>query len=459
MEERQMNVARKLPRLRPLAKSLWDAMRDFLTSEVFKQARKTASRRKMPRWDLHPLLYILLISTWCCGDSLPEKFEAAKAFYVVGCPKRKRPGETFAGFEKALSKLPMPVLRNMAAAIRGRIAALFGERLLVRGFVPLGCDGTRLECPRSVELEKGVGTFGKDGSPPMLWNTSIVHLALGFPWCWRWGLGGKASERAHLAAMLRWLPKHALVVADAGYVGYNVVRALIAAEVCFLIRMSSHATFYAEEEGERLSSFREGIVYYWPKSLRDQGRPPVRGRLICIRSPRTKQDIWLLTNVEDPQRLPLELAGLFYRWRWENEGFFRTYKRTMKKLKLMSRTVRLAHREAEASMIATQLLLCQGALAMPAVREEMSPVLCSPRRVLLEIREEIARFPGRLRPFGERIAQATREQRVRSSPKEKREWPRRKPHQPPNPPVILKLTLELKTLIQNHLQTTANAKT
>jgi hypothetical protein len=30
----------------------------------------------------------------------------------------------------------------------------------------------------------------------------------------------------------------------------------------------------------------------------------------------------------------------------------------------MSRTVRSVHREAEASMIATQLLLCQGALAM-----------------------------------------------------------------------------------------------
>jgi hypothetical protein len=454
-----MDQARKPHRLRPQAKSLLDSMRDFLTSGVFKQVRKSASRRKMPRWDLHPLLYILLLSTWCCGDSLPEKFEAAKAFYVVGCPKRKRPGETFAGFEKALAKLPMPVLRNLAAAIRGRIAALFGERLLVRGFIPMGCDGTRLECPRSDALEKGVGTFGKDGSSPMLWNTSVVHLALGFPWCWRWGLGGKASERAHLIFMLKWLPKLALVVTDAGYVGYEVVRALLAAEVDFLIRMSSNATFYAEEDGEGLSPFREGIVYYWPKSIRDQGKPPLRGRLIRICSPRKKHDVWLLTNVEDPKRLSVETAGLFYRWRWENEGFFRTYKRTMKKLKLMSRTVRLAHREAEASMIATQLLLCQGALAMPTAKGETLPVSCSPRRMLLEIRKEIARLPGTLRPFGERIARSTRENRVRTSSKEKREWPRRKPHQPPNPPLILTLTAELKALIHNHLQITQNIKT
>jgi hypothetical protein len=459
MEERQMNLARKPHRLRPQAKSLLDSMRDFLTPEVFKQVRKAANRRKSPRWDLHPLLYLLLISTWCCGESLPEKFEAAKAFYVVSCPKRKRPGATFAGFEKAVAKLPMPVLRTLAAAIRGRIETLFGARLQVKGFVPLGCDGTRLECSRSEALEKGVGTFGKDGSPPMLWNTSIVHLALGIPWCWRWGLGGKASERAHLIFMRKWLPKLALVVTDAGYVGYDVVRALVAGGVCFLIRMSSNATFYADEEGLELAQFREGIVYYWPKSIQNQGKPPLRGRLIRICSRHLKHDVWLFTNIEDPQRLPVETAGLFYRWRWENEGFFRTYKRTMKKLKLMSRTVRLVHREAEASMIATQLLLCQGALAMPAAKEETSPVLCSPRRVLLEIRKDLACLPRTLRPFGERIAQAIREQRVRTSPKEKREWPRRKPHQPPNPPVILKLTAELKALIQNHLRTPQNTKT
>jgi hypothetical protein len=250
-----------------------------------------------------------------------------------------------------------------------------------------------------------------------------------------------------------------LVVTDAGYVGYDVVRALVAAQVDFLIRMSSNATFYADEEGPELSQFREGIVYYWPKSIRDQGKPPLRGRLIRICSRRVKQEVWLFTNVEDSRRLPVETAGLFYRWRWENEGFFRTYKRTMKKLKLMSRTVRLAHREAEASMIATQLLLCQGALAMPVAKEEMSPVLCSPRRVLLEIRKDLACLPRTLRPFGERIAQATREHRVRTSKKEKREWPRRKPHQPPNPPVILKLTAELKALLQNHLPIAQNTKT
>ena len=183
---------------RKRAKSLIGSMQEFLTPEVFKQARNASQRRKSPRWDLHPLLYILVLTTYCCGDSLPEKFELARTFYVASCPKRKRPGKHFSGFEKAVAKLPMSILRALAAAIRGRIEVVFGDRWKVGGFVPLGCDGTRQACPRTEELEKRLGTFGKDGSSPMIWNTSIVHLTLGFPFCWRLGKGGKASERGRV---------------------------------------------------------------------------------------------------------------------------------------------------------------------------------------------------------------------------------------------------------------------
>ena len=308
MEERQMANARKRARQRRRAKSLIGSMREFLTPEVFKQVRNASKRRKSPRWDLHPLLYILLLTTYCCGDSLPEKFEAARGFYVVCCPKRKRPGASFAGFEKAIAKLPMPVLRALAAAIRGRVEAIFGDRWKVGNFIPFGCDGTRQTCPRTEELERRLGTFGKEGSSPMIWNTSIVHLTLGFPFCWRLGKGGKASERSHLISMLRWLPAAALIVADAGYVGYEVVATMIAANVFFLIRMSSNATFYSEAN-EPLDEFREGIVYYWPKTQQSEGKPPIRGRLMRIHSGRHKVDVWLFTNVEDPTAVVLGNGG------------------------------------------------------------------------------------------------------------------------------------------------------
>ena len=446
-----MAKARKRADRRRRAQSLIGAMREFLTPDVFKQVRNVSQRRKSPRWDVHPLLYIVLLTTYCCGDRLPEKFEAARAYYVVCCPKRKRPGWGFAGFEKAVAKLPMPVLRSLAAAIRRRAEAVFSGRWKVGGFIPFGCDGTRQACPRCEELEKRLGTFGKEGSPPMIWNTSIVHLTLGFPFCWRWGKGGKASERAHLIQMLRWLPALAMVVADAGYVGYEVACALMAAKTFFLIRMSSNATFYTEED-LLLKEFREGIVYYWPTRQRDRGEPPIRGRLMRIHSDRHKIDVWLFTNVLDPKQLPVETAGLYYRLRWENEGFFRTYKRTLKKMTLMSRTVRLVHREAEASMIATQLLLCRGALAMPAAKKDNLPVMCSPRRVLLEARRDIAGRSNSREPFAVRITRAQRERRLRTTAKQKRQWPRRKDHKPPQPPNLLRLTEPQNVSIQKALR-------
>jgi hypothetical protein len=445
-----MARARKQARQRRRAQSLLGSMRKFLTPEVFKQVRNAANRRKSPRWDLHPLLWILLLTTYCSGDSLPEKFEAARGFYVVCCPKRKRPGKSFAGFEKAVGKLPMPILRTLAAGIRGRFQTIFRERWKVGSFIPFGCDGTRQNCPRTEELERRLGSGGKEGSSPTIWNTSIVHLTLGIPFCWRLGKGSKPGERSHLISMLRWLPAAALIVADAGYVGYEVVATMMT-KVAFLIRMSSNATFYSEAN-EPLEQFREGIVYYWPKNQQKEGKPPLRGRLLRIHSVRHKIDVWLFTNVEDPLQLSLETAATCYRWRWENEGFFRTYKRTLKKATLMGRTVAQVHREAEASMIATQLLLCQGAMAMRVVAKSGLPLMCSPRRVLLEARRDISARKEPTEPFAERITRAEREQRVRTSAKEKREWPRRKPHTAPHPPILLKLTDEQKHIIHNQLQ-------
>jgi hypothetical protein len=345
--------------------------------------------------------------------------------------------------------LPMPVLRKLAAAIRTRILILFAERWTHNGFIPLGCDGTQLECPRTEELERRVGVFGNKGSAPLIRLTSVVHLTLGIPWCWRWGRGNKASERGHLLQMLSMLPALALVITDAGFVGYDVLCKLIQSDTQFLIRMSSMATFYTEHN-EPVSEFQDGIAYYWPQRARKAGKPPLRGRLICVRSRRRKVDVWLFTNVEDRERLPLEVAGQFYRWRWESEGFFRTYKRTLKHLKLNSRTLRMIHREAEASMIATQLLFCHGALAMPKPKSEQPPVLCSPRLVLLEIRRAI-RHGKPLADYVRRLAHTQRERRKRTTPKEKRQWPRRKPHKPPNPPKLLTITSDLKAEIEQHL--------
>src|SRR5260370_23287892 len=129
----------------------------FHTQQVWKQAQQAVPRRRAWGWQTQPLLFILLCMTWCSGDSLPERFETARAFYIALHQRRRRPGKTFAGFEKALAALPMPVLRAVAKAVRGRLAQVFAGRFTVDGFIPLGCDGSRLACPRSEDLVRRLG--------------------------------------------------------------------------------------------------------------------------------------------------------------------------------------------------------------------------------------------------------------------------------------------------------------
>jgi hypothetical protein len=438
---------------RPGVRTLRDPLRNFLTPALWKQAHCAHPRRRAPpRWAVQPLVLVLLCLSWAAGDSQAERFETAKGFVTACLPKRRRPGKTAPGFPKALARLPLPVLRAVATAVRAVRAALLrwlALGWLVAGFVPLGCDGTRLECPRTEELERRLGQAGKPGSAPTLWLTALVHLRLGVPWAWRWGKG-TASERGHLRHLLGVLPAAARVVADAGYVGYDLLRARRRRRVSFLIRMSCQATFYTER-GTRVERFRDGRVYYWPPTKRKGSGacPPLPVRLLRVRGRGGKRDVWLATDVLDRGRLPLAQAGRFYRLRWESEGFFRTYKRTLAKVKLRSRTVRLVHREAEGAMLAAQLLAARGALALRP-RCPARPA-CSARKVLVAIREELQTArPRRRKAFGQRLAEARREQRRRRSAKEKRVWPRRGPHEPPKPPRLLTLGEAERARILRH---------
>jgi hypothetical protein len=401
---------------------------------------------------VQPLVLMLLLMTWSYGDSQAERFECAKAYCQVCLQKRRNPGKTVQGFQKALARLPLVVLRTLAAGVRGVLAARLGTHWYVEGFVPIGCDGSRVECPRTTELEMRMGQAGKDKSAPTLWVTALVHLRWGVPWAWRFGKG-TASERDHLEQMLGVLPRLALLVADAGYFGFRLAEHLVQKNVMFLLRMSSNVTLYTREH-VRLEHYREGEVYYWPSAKdRKSGARPLHLRLIRIRARRRRHDVWLLTNVLDKQRLSHALAGRMYRWRWQNEGCFRTYKHTLKKVKLVSRTVRLVHREAEGSWLALQLLLAQGVLAQTqrlakptlSASECEQEIKCSPSKILTAIRVEITSAPRRRRlKYEARLHQAHAERRNRASAKASRTWPRRKPHRAPKPPKLRKLTFAQK---------------
>src|SRR5207237_10850303 len=115
----------------------------------------------------------------------------------------------------------------------------------------------------------------------------------------------------------------------------------------------------------------------------------------------------------------------------------------------VSPTVAEVHREAEGSVLATQLLLAQGALALPTT-STTKVVLPSARKVLLEIRAEIRNVTGmylgprQAQTYFDRLAQARWHDRQQRSSKVRRRWPGRKDHKPPGPPKILKMGTLLK---------------
>lgn len=423
------------------ARSLPARLRQFLTPAVWRQARKAApGARSDARWGLHNLTLVVLAMTWSLGDSSAERFEMARGIVAICRPKRRRPGRTHQGFQKALARLPMRPLVALAGALRHRLVAAFGDALPERGLIPLGCDGSRLECPRTDELLRRLPKAGKDDSAPALWITALVHLTTGIPWSWRLGKGD-AGEREHLRQLLPTLPARALVITDAGYNGYDLAAALLAAGASFLIRMSSKVHLIVDRPADP-GRFDQGRVKYWPKQAQKKGLPPLELRLIRVRGRRRagargrRADVWLLTDVPR-EEMSAARAARFYRLRWENEGLFRTYKRTLSKVRLVGRSVRTAHREAYAAMLACQLLLAQGAWAIRGRRDGRGePAVCSPRLAVVAVRAELiaAMRPHRRAPYAERLARCGRERRARTSPKEKRRWPRRTPHEPPKPP-------------------------
>jgi DDE family transposase len=453
--ETAMSRARS-PLRRAEPESFLDCLRYFLTPQVWKQVHQAFRPWSSLRWRPQPLVFVLLMMTWCGGESLPERFETAKAFYIASYQRKRRPGKTIEGFTKALTRIPATVLRRVADALRCRLAQVFAERFKVNGFVPLGCDGSSLACPRTAELQRRLG--GEREGTPQVWVTAIVHLSLGLLWSWRLGKGN-ANEREHLRQLVRTLPADTLLVTDAGYPGYELLQTLQKNRVSFLMRLFSKAPLYATER-VALGRFREGLVYYWPQEMQRQKRPPIQVRLLRIRArhvPGRNVGVWLITNVLEKERLSRQSAGQFYRWRWRNEGLFRTYKRTLGKVKLMGRTVAMVHREAEGSLLAVQLLLAQGSLALH-LSAEATVVLPSARKVLLAIRAEIRNVTGmylgprQQQTFLHRLEQARdADKRKRRRNRVRQSWPSRHDHKPPGRPKILKMGTDLKDLLRNVL--------
>jgi len=146
-------------------------------------------------------------------------------------------------------------------------------------------------------------------------------------------------------AMVPELPAHALLVADAGFVGYDLWQTLLTARHHFVIRVGANVRLLRQ-----LGWTREHaqVVYLWPEHAARKLQPPLVLRLVVVQD--GKQPVYLVTDLSKSCLSDRHIATI-YSARWGVEVFFRTFKQTFGCRKLRSRAARNAQLEVEWALV------------------------------------------------------------------------------------------------------------
>jgi hypothetical protein len=371
-----------------------------------------------------------VLMSWDEGQTLGARWEHAAELAGAVHPHWQW-GRSYAGFAQALVRETPRVLGALTARFRRHMQALGGRCGKVRGWEAFAVDGSRLEAPHTAANEAGLGCAGRDKTAPQVFLTTVWQMGLGLPWDFRVG-PGTDSERHHLRAMVAALPPQALLVADAGFVSYDLCRLLLRSGRSFLLRVGSNVTLLQDLGYYRRE--RQDLVYLWPHEHQRRGRPLV---LRLLRRRRGRQTMYLLTNVLDRRQLTKADAAELYDRRWGEEVFFRSYKQTLQRRTLLSRTPETCLAESQWTLMGLWLLGLLTAARVIARGDDPATwsVARSRDAVRRALRYERPRRGGR-RPLGAWLAVAVKDRYQRHGSKTARNYPRKKREKPPGPPKI-----------------------
>jgi hypothetical protein len=382
-------------------------------------------------WRPQRLAWLGVLMAWDEGQTLAARWDhactAAQALH-----RHWKLGRSYAGFAEALARETPRLLGPVKERFRRAMQALPGHAWKVGGWVALAVDGSRQECPHTGANEAGLGCAGRDKAAPQVYITAVWHLGLGLPWDFRAG-PGTDSERRHALAMAAELPPGALLVADAGFVGYELCRELLCGGRSFLLRVGGNIRqlrelgYYERERGD--------TVYLWPQK-RQKGRDrPLVLRLIRLR--RGRQALYLVTDVLDRKALTRAQAGRLYQLRWGEEVFYRSYKQTLQRRKLLSRTAATCLAESQWALLGLWLLgLLSVSRILAARRDPRRWSVAASRELVRQALRNEAPRRGRRGTLGERLARALLDGYQRRGDKAARNYPRKKREKPPGPPRI-----------------------
>jgi hypothetical protein len=382
-------------------------------------------------WTWPALLLGCICLGWSACREITARFGQVRRtlteMWVQAVPK------SYQGFCKQLRAGGGSMFEQGMAELRPQIARWGRASWYHGGWIPFAVDGSRFDLPRTAANERALGCAGRKRTGPQLWATLLTHLPTGCIWNWREG-SGTASERDHLRAMRGTLPPHSLLVADAGFVGFEFLMELAAGGQAFLIRCGGNVRLLSWQGclGQEVEVRRAGPrVYLWTQEAQRQGRPALALRLIVLKS--QGQPVCLLTNVDSPGELPKRQAGEIFRMRWGIEVTHRHVKQTLERRKLRSGNPDNGRLELAANVLALAVLLLHALLALGARIAQVS--VAEALRVLRRALEGLTWHVLWPR-FASDLSQAVRDGYARHGPKTRRRWPGKKRDAPPHPPEV-----------------------
>ena len=446
---------------------------EWLLADVKKDA---LVRRLECRWTTSVLIAVAILWVWLDEPTLAGRY--GRSLKIARRLFRAVPKITYQAFIKQLGRHTTAALDLIKPLLRSRLKRSLVAQLEVAGFVLFGVDGSRCALPRTESNEarfspassrrqrrgkksgkgrknsrsrsrsaaaRSQSAKAKKADSPQLWLTTMWHAGTGLPWDWRLG-PSDSSERAHLMEMLGDLPVNALVVADAGFVGYEYWKAILDGGRHFVIRVGGNVKLL-----KRLGVARESeqTVYLWPDKNAKKNDPPLVLRLIVVHD--GKQAWYLVTSVLAKSALSDRQIAQVYSARWGIELFYRNLKQTFGCRKFRSHAADNVETEAHWSLLGLWAMLLHAHIVqhrhhLPPQRMSVANVLHAYHTILREYKS--APDPGE--SLHELLITAVTDEYTRAN-KRSRNHPRKKAHESTRQPVIVKATKsQLKQAQQLH---------
>jgi Transposase DDE domain len=431
-------------------------------------------RRRQATWK--PRMVAAAALLWATSElpTLQARFAQARKVIAKGFRWQPAPGVSSQGFLKMLGKWQPELLGAVVPHLQEQMQQEAPGQWKTAGYAVFAADGSRVALARSKSLEAAftsprrktrgarrkrstaarcipqqqtAAARHKKATSPQLWLTLLWHVGSGLPWAWRTGPSG-ASEREHVAAMVPELPAHAWLVADAGFVGYELWQTLLAAGHPGVIRVGANVRLlrqlgWTHEHAQ--------VVYLWPAAAARPHQPPLVLRLVMVLDGRPP--VSLVTDLPKT-RLSDRQVATSYGARWGVEVFFRTFKQTFGCRKLRSHSAANAQLELEWSLLGLWCICLLGQRELRTTGQESARL--SPATALHAFQGTLREYRVRPDTAAETLWIQLRRARLddyqRHSTKASRAYPRKKHRAPIGIPHITLATpqqIAQATALQN----------